>query len=202
MRVFPKQRTSHSGGRRGIFRKKKATVPSIQPAVTMNLSEEEGDEEPVTVESPKVQKISTYIFTEEELRTNELNHQRQLAAKQEEIVKMQTVHKELKKELALKEQQLTEVKEKLSHTEEELASAEQEKSQLKAELTDTYKIVAETKETLNTVGSALIQCQHELHEQKGLFHWPFWWNNNNNSSDESPKVESAHAKADGKTIEI
>jgi len=169
---------------KGLFRSKSTAttreVPSIRPALTLTLSDDEeypstaqGSNETLTIQSPKIQTISKYVFTEEEIRTNELNHMRELAVKQQEIVKMQAVHDELRQALKRKEQKLAECHEQLEATKEELSGIQSENASIKVELSETKIDLDKTKHNLNVVGSALIQSQHALEETKvgGFLGW-------------------------------
>jgi len=112
----------------------------------------------ISAKSPKVQQIATIVFTETDLMANELNHMRELAQKQEEIAKLQTVLNELRAQMARKEKELKESREKLSRTEGELIEAQTENVCLRVEISDTKAELKSSKETLGTVSSTLIQC--------------------------------------------
>ncbi len=94
-------------------------------------------------------------------------HSLKMTAKQEEIFKMKNVLNELKQtyehKLATKQEELENVK---AETEQQLDEKNHEIAQVKTEL-------KETKQELGKVGSALIQCQHEMHEQQERK--PFFW---------------------------
>lgn len=157
-----------------IFRTaKSSSSPSIEPALTWSLSTDEeeckgGD----FVPSPQVQKISSFIFSEKELMTNELNHMRQLAEKQEEIAKLQRVHVELNELLASKDEEIEKMKEELDFKDRELQETYQELSEKDDELVETKLALHEAKNELNVVSSVLMKCQHELHESVSRA-WPW-----------------------------
>jgi hypothetical protein len=90
---------------------------------------------------------------------NELNHVRQLAEKQQQILKMQAVNEELRQALEQKEKELADSRKRLVTTAKKLGSVQSEKAVMQVELD-------ETKGMLNQLGSTLIQNQHELHEFK------------------------------------
>jgi chromosome segregation ATPase len=87
-------------------------------------------------------------------------HSLKMTAKQQEISKMRNVLSELKQtyeeKLATKQKELNNVKTK---SEQQLAEKQNELTEVKTELKDR-------KQELSKVGSTLIQCQHELHEQQ------------------------------------
>jgi chromosome segregation ATPase len=179
--LFRKHRHHESSNNhsKGIFRGGRKAArrqePTIQPAITWTLSDEAEEEAAclkermaplviqshaaVSIQSPKVQKISSYVFTEQELMVNELNHVRQLAEKQQQISKMQVVNEELRQALEQKEKELADSRKRLVTTAKKLGSVQCEKVAMQVEL-------AETKGMLNRLGSTLIQNQHELHELK------------------------------------
>jgi len=145
----------------------------------MNPTEDEdeyphAEEQIMTIKSPKVQQISSYVFSEEELMANELNHMRELAQKQEEIVKMQAVLDELRQALKKKEEELAECKYCLVKTETALTDVKIKNISMKNELLETKDALHETKDNLNIVGSQLIQTQHELEERKRGVLGMFW----------------------------
>eukprot|EP00977_Amphora_coffeiformis_P003841 scaffold767_cov127-Amphora_coffeaeformis.AAC.2 len=129
---------------RSIFRKTandQPQPPSIEPALTFTLSQDEEEEDYVTCtgevltpSSPKIQQISSYIFTEEQLMKNELHHMRALAEKQTEIIKMQTVHRELLQSLEEKNRQLVEMKGEVAMKDKELVETYQELTEMDDEL--------------------------------------------------------------------
>lgn len=150
----------------------RATFLTIQPpsacnnAISNSETGSRTSELVLTIQSPKVQQISKYVFTEEELMANELNHIRQLALKQEEIVKMQAVQDELKRALKVREVELSEAKYRLNKTETELVATRIAKENMSHQLEETREVLEETKTTLGEVGSTLIRTQHELEEKK------------------------------------
>ena len=167
---------SGSQPRSSIFRKASSTkegenVPTVEPALTFSLSQDEADHVLLT-QSPKVQKISSYIFTEQELMQNELNHMRQLASKQEEIAKLQKVHEEVSQRLASKEEELEQTKEELAFKEKELAETYQELSNTDSELVETKMELVDTKDKLNHVSACLMNLQHQVYDKTTRF-WPW-----------------------------
>jgi hypothetical protein len=156
---------------KGIFRKQGiATAPkSIQPSLTISLSEDEA--EVVTKRTPKVQQITSFIFTEEELKVNELNHLRELVKKQEEIVKLREVYRELKQLLVLKDEKLFQARGRIAIKDAELANLHKYLSMVETELFKSKLMVLETKDTLSTLGSTLIQTQHKLYQAKKSWLW-------------------------------
>ena len=168
--------------RSSIFRKASSTkegenVPTVEPALTFSLSQDEADaasdvDHLLLTQSPKVQKISSYIFTEQELMQNELNHMRQLASKQEEIAKLQKVHEELSQRLASKEEELEQTKEELAFKEKELAETYQELSNTDSELVETKMELVDTKDKLNHVSACLMNLQHQVYDKTTRF-WPW-----------------------------
>ena len=166
-----KDRSSKSS----IFRNARplGNAPTVEPALTWSLSNDDLEEnDNHFVPSPQVQKISSYIFSEQDLMTNELNHMRQMAKKQEEIAKLQEVHAELTQLLASKDEEIDDMKEELEFKDRELKETYQELSDKDDELVETRMELAETKKELNVVGATLMKCQHELHEKMSHV-WPW-----------------------------
>ena len=96
-------------------------------------------------------------------------HTLKMTAKKEEIFKMKNVLNELKQtyehKLAAKQEELENVK---AETKQQLDEKNAEIAQVKTELKDT-------KQELGKVGSVLIQCQHELHDEQQQGKNGFFW---------------------------
>lgn len=134
-------------------------VPSKPEAFAVKTPEAEAvDVEPqqeavVAAKSPEQEAIETTLtFTEKQVMDYELNHMRQLQAKQEELNKLKA---ELEAEKSAHEQQLNEMQTKLDKSQEEVKELEGKLDQAKSKL--------------NIVSSTLMQCQRELFERKSQF---------------------------------
>lgn len=170
--------------RRFVFRSNKTIkqYPSVEPALTYTLSQDEKEEMVSTPQSlatevqmsPPVKQMfsSSYMFSEEDLMANELNHMRRLVEKQSEITTLETVHNDLTQRLATKDAELANVHEKLENKDRELQEVYQELSVTDDELIQAKLELSDAKDELNAVSSALIQCQHQLHEQASKC-WPW-----------------------------
>ena len=171
------------GAARSIFRKKtndQQPPHSIEPALTFTLSEDEetGHEscvggEVLTPDSPKIQQISSYIFTEEQLMKNELHHMRALAEKQAEIIKLQTVHKELLQALEEKSRELVEMKEEVEMKDKELVETYQELTDMDDELHTVKEDLNDTKNKLKDVSTVLMRLQGTMHHTEQSY-FRFW----------------------------
>ena len=164
-----------------IFRgtKDSKEIPGVEPALTFTLSQDADDDHDdeneaiLTIkQSPKFKQISSYVFTEQELMANELNHMRKIQDKQAEIVKLLQVNDELTNRLASKQAELEETQEELEFTEKELAEVYQELSETDSLLGETKLELADTKDRLNVVTGALMQLQHQVHEKASML-WPW-----------------------------
>ena len=155
--------------RGGIFRQQKGDekvaasefFPTIEAGITFSMSEDYEDS-PVEIEvedeSVLQEMEPTITFTEKEVMRNELNHIRQLSAKQSKIHMLESVLEELKVVHA----------EKVAEKEEELATTEKAfetmLNQTEEELNEVRTELEESKNELTKVCSVLIGCQHDLHE--------------------------------------
>ena len=170
-KAVEKERGSNSS----IFRHGKPAnsgSPSVEPALTWSLSNDEETSQSEFLPSPQVRKIASYIFSEQDLMTNELNHMRQLAEKQREIAKLQEVHAELAQLLANKDEEIANAKEEIDFKDRELAEVYQELSEKDEELIETKMELEQTKNQLNTVSTVLMKCQREHHEKVSQV-WPW-----------------------------
>jgi len=178
---------------RSVFRKttsdddqhQKQPPSSIEPALTFTLSQEEeedGSEQHgmtsvdhglLTLNSPKIQQISSYIFTEEQLMENEFNHMRAIAEKQGEIIKLQTVHRELLKALDEKSRELVQVREEVTMKDKELVETYQELTKMDAELHAVQEDLHDTKAKLNDVSKVLMRLQDTVQHSDENRSW-FW----------------------------
>ena len=151
-----------------------SSAPSIQPALTMTLSEDEVDSKStsspgtVTIYTPsnneELSDMKQQLEKEQEIAQMELlleitkqTHEDELSEKESELSKAT-------EELEATKEELKETETELSNKEQELSEARQDISKLEGELSLNKKELAETKFTLNTLGAALIQHQHMLYE--------------------------------------
>lgn len=173
----PEKKSGKGGSQSSIFRRAKQSSSNaqllVEPALTWSLSNDEAAEgQSDHTPSPQVQKISSYIFSEQDLMNNELTHMRQLAEKQQEIAKLQQVHVELAQLLASKDETIEGMQQELDFKDSELKEVYEELSDKDAELVETRLELVEAKKELNVVSAVLMKCQADLHEQVSKV-WPW-----------------------------
>ena len=149
---------------RSVFRKmetatsERSQVPTLQPAVTATLSEDENEATVVdTTPTPVAVEVrdstlatkSRRMYSTREMKKVHFIHSREMQSKQRELKKAKEV---LESERCIHERELSEATKRLEESEERV-------QELMTELD-------ESKATLVIVSTSLIQTQHELHEHK------------------------------------
>ena len=183
-RAFPRSADSNKAGssaRRGIFQAKRRTgkldptrddVPGIGPGLTFSTSEDAEDatlssdyaainHDKCDVDKTIVESVKPSItFSESEVLENQLTHMRELWLKDEEIIRIETAMKDMKKELL---QRVAEKEEQLAKS---MASFEKNLIEKEEELSKVRVDLQATKDELNKVCAVLIKCQHDLFEEQ------------------------------------
>jgi hypothetical protein len=193
MKIFSGQKVNKTEKKvknsNGIFRRSRRSHeknPTIEQSITWTMSEEAASEsssspthshsltnEPLVDVSKIRRSVESHLtsepvltFTETEVMRNELNRIRQFAEKDTEIANLKQVYEELEithsKEMAEKEEEITKAVDTLEEKENELSHAKDDLLCAKKEMA--------------TMGSFLIQCQHEL-DAKLNMSWLPWVNN-------------------------
>jgi hypothetical protein len=184
LKKFRSQRAENAS-KKGIFRLKKDKNPAIEPSITWTMSDDMASEHSSSPYNSKTLAQGTLLqgtlvevkdvskndstepnltFTETEVMQHELNHMRQLVAKDSEISMYKKANKGLQKQFVKESADLQEKYQK------DLNEKKNELAQVQTELQATKVEMAQ-------ISSVLIQTQHQLHEQTTLSSsWLPWLN--------------------------